>query len=142
VARLEFATPRQRFYDRRFYEWSDTASAEYRVMKAFFLAALLVAVSAPVALAQRPSNEPLPEIHPNDRNPATVQQRIDEIRRSGDIRDQPQMNSLESLQQQQRGNSPAVAPLTPADRRTVPDRAPTSRPEEWPGYRPGYLPRQ
>lgn len=107
-----------------------------------FVAVLTILLTAAAAWAQRPSNEPLPEIHPSDRKPSSVEQRLDEIRRHGDVRDQPQMNSLESLQQQQRGNSPSVAPLTPPERRQVPDRAPTSRSDEWPGYRPGYLPRQ
>lgn len=106
------------------------------------LAAAILSLVTSAALAQRPSNEPLPEIHPSDRNLSSVQQRLDEIRRHGDVRDQPQMNSLDSLQQQQRGSSPSVAPLTPPERRQAPDRAPTSRSEEWPGYRPGYLPRQ
>ena len=68
-----------------------------------------VLIASPV-LAQPPPGEALPEIHPNDRIPSAVQQRLDEIRRHGDVRDRPQMNSLESLQQQQRGSSPSVAP--------------------------------
>lgn len=106
------------------------------------LTSLAFVLVAGAALAQRPSNEPLPEIHPSDRNPSSVQQRLDDIRRHGDVRDQPQMNSLESLRQQQQGSSPSLAPLTPPERRQVPDRAPISRSDEWPGYRPGYLPRQ
>lgn len=105
-------------------------------------ATLALMLAASPALAQRPSNERLPEIHPNDRTPSSIRQRLDEVWRHGDVRDQPQMNSLDSLQQQQRGTSPSVAPLTPPDRHTVPDRTPTSRPQDWPGYRPGYLPRQ
>lgn len=107
-------------------------------MKTLLSVALLLALTMPVQ-AQRPSNEPLPEIHPNDRNPSNVQQRIDDIRRSGDTRDQPQMNSLESLQQQ-RGSSPALAPIPGG--RPVPERTPPPRTPEWQGYPPGYLPRQ
>lgn len=103
-------------------------------------AALLFSASA--ALAQRPSNEPLPEIHPNDRSAPSVQQRIDEIRRHNDVRDQPQLNSLESQQQQSRGSAPNLAPIAPRHA-PVPDRAPgSSLPPAWPGYQPGYLPRQ
>lgn len=105
-------------------------------------AALALTLAAAPALAQRPSNEPLPELHPNDRTPSSVQQRLNEIRRHRDTRDNPQLDSLESLRQQQRGTSPSVAPLTPPERRNVPDRAPTSRPGDWPGYQPGHLPRQ
>jgi hypothetical protein len=107
------------------------------------LAALLL-LTAPALAQEDPARAavgPAP-IHPNDLNHSNAQQRIDEIRRSGNPADYGQMNALEALRQQSgRMSDPALAPIPP-ERREVPARAAPPPPGEWPGYRPGYLPRQ
>lgn len=89
----------------------------------------------------RPAVGPAP-IHPSDLNRSNSEQRIDEIRRSGNPSDYGQMNALDALRRQSDGmNNSDLAPIPP-ERRDVPSRAVPSSPGDWPGYRPGYLPRQ
>lgn len=104
----------------------------------------LALVATPVLAQQDPARSavgPAP-LHPNDLNASNAQQRIDEIRRGGNPADYGQMNALEALRRQSEsmGDS-ALAPLRP-ERREVPARALPTTPDDWPGYRPGYLPRQ
>ncbi len=108
-------------------------------------AALAFLLLAAPALAQQDPARPavgLAPIHPNDLNAGNAQSRVDEIRRGGNPADYGQMNSLESLRRQSDGmNKSTLAPIPP-ERRDVPPRAVPDAPAEWPGYRPGYLPRQ
>lgn len=101
-------------------------------------------VAAPALARQdpaRPAVGPAP-IHPSDLNPANSQQRVDEIRRSGNPGDYGQMNSLDSLRRQSEGMRGSGAAPIPSERRDVPPRAAPHAPGDWPGSRPGYLPRQ
>jgi hypothetical protein len=112
------------------------------VIAAVALAWLLAA--APAWAQQdpaRPAVGPAP-IHPSDLNRSNSQQRIDEIRRSGNPSDYGQMNSLESLRQQSDGMGDSNLAPIPRERREIPPRAEPAPAGDWPGYRPGYLPRQ
>jgi len=125
------------------------------VIRTVIVAALLAAAPALApdpAHAQdpgRPAVGPAP-IHPNDLNSSNSQQRIDEIRRSGNPGDYGQMNALDALRQQsdsmnegaRRSGEPTTLAPIPPERREVPPRAVPDSPGGWPGYRPGYLPRQ
>ena len=109
------------------------------------IAVLALILAAGPAWAQedpaRPAVGPAP-IHPNDLNRTNSQQRIDEIRRSGNPSDYGQMNSLESLRRQSDSLSDSNLAPIPPERRNIPARPAPSSPGDWPGSRPGYLPRQ
>ncbi len=111
--------------------------------------ALLLATPALAQDPARPAVGPAP-IHPNDLNAGNAQSRVDELRRSGNPADHGQINALESLRTQsdnmndaarRSGKTSSLAPIPP-ERREVPARPAPGAPGEWPGYRPGYLPRQ
>jgi hypothetical protein len=115
-------------------------------MRAALVLALMVA--ALPALAQQDPGRPAvgpPPIHPNDLNAGNARERSDEIRRSGNPSDYGQMNSLDSLRLQSdnmnAGPGSNLAPIPPERAAPTPPR-PVGRPQPWPGYQPGYLPRQ
>jgi hypothetical protein len=108
------------------------------------LAAACLLLAAP-ALAQAPA-----PIHPNDLNATNARERSEQIQRSGNPADYGQMNALDSLRLQSgnmndagriTGQGTNLAPIPPERREPAPPATQTG-PGPWPGYRPGYLPRQ